>query len=89
MMGFVVSKECTTIRARTFVKARRALIRAWRRMQEGLPIFLQNARRIVSYKGYFVHTNSQRVALALHLKAVFKAATRVISINARKGQVPV
>ena len=26
MMGFVVSKECTTIRARTFVRARRAFM---------------------------------------------------------------
>lgn len=89
MMGFVVARECTTIRARTFVKARRALIRAWRRMQTGLPIYLQNARRIVSYKGYFVHTNSLKIAFDLHLKEVFKAATNVISYNAKKGQVTV
>lgn len=89
MMGFVVSKECTTIRARTFVRARRALIRAWRRLQAGLYIYLQNARRIVSYKGYFVHTNSQRIAAKLHLKEVFKAATKTISINSKRGQVPI
>lgn len=85
MMGFVVGKECTTIRARTFIRARRALIRAWRRMQAGLCIFLQNARRIVSYRGYFKYTNSHRVAIALHLKEVFKAARKTISREAKKG----
>lgn len=79
MMGFVISKECTTIRARTFVRARRALIRAWRRMLAGLPIYLQNARRIVSYRGYFTHTNSSKIAKRLHLKAVHRAARKVIS----------
>lgn len=79
MMGYVVSKEHTTIRARTFVRARRALLRAWWRMCAGLPIYLQNARRIVSYRGYFKHTNSNRIAKALHLKAVHRAARKVIS----------
>ena len=79
MMGYVVSKEHTTIRARTFVRARRALLRAWRRMCASLPIYLQNARRIVSYRGYFKHTNSNRIAKALHLKAVHRAARKVIS----------
>lgn len=79
MMGYVISKECTTIRARTFVRARRALIRAWRRMLAGLPIYLQNARRIVSYRGYFTHTNSRKIAKRLHLKAVHRAARKVIS----------
>lgn len=79
MMGFVVAPECTTIRARTFVRARRALIRAWDRMQKGLPILLQNARRIISYRGYFLHTNSQTVAKALHLKEVCRAARKIIS----------
>ena len=79
MMGFVVSKDHTTIRARTFVRARRAFLRAWRRMVAGLPIYLQNARRIVSYRGYFKHTNSQHIAKALHLKAVHRAARKVIS----------
>ncbi len=41
IMGYVVRKECTTIRARTFVRARRALLRAWRRMVSGLPIYLK------------------------------------------------
>lgn len=79
MMGYVVSKECTTIRARTFVRARRAILRAWRRMVAGLPIYLQNARRIVSYRGYFKHTNSRNIAKALHLKEVHRAARKVIS----------
>ena len=83
MMGFVVSRECTTIRARTFVRARRALIRAWRRMQQRLPIYLANAQRIVSYRGYFKHTNSRSVALALHLKEVFRAAKKSISRYAK------
>lgn len=85
MMGFVVGCDHTTIRARTFIKARRALIRAWRRMQAGLCIFLQNARRIVSYRGYFKYTNSQKVATALHLKQVFRAARKTISREAKKG----
>ena len=83
MMGFVVSRECTTIRARTFVRARRALIRAWRRMQLHLPIYLANAQRIVSYRGYFKHTNSRSVELALHLKEVFRAAKKSISKYAK------
>jgi hypothetical protein len=86
MMGFVVASECTTIRARTFVRARRALIRAWDRMQNGLPILLQNARRIISYRGYFLHTNSQKVTKALHLKAVCRAARKIISKFAKGVQ---
>jgi len=85
MMGYVVARDHTTIRARTFIRARRALIRAWRRIQAGLHIYLQNARRIVSYQGYFKHTNSHNVAKTLHLKEVFKAARKTISREAKKG----
>lgn len=86
MMGFVVDIQATTIRARIFVRARRAFIRAWRRMQAGLPIYLGNARRIVSYRGYFKHTDSIKIAKKLHVKQVHRAARRTISIIAKKGE---
>lgn len=85
MMGYVVGVDYTTIRGSTFVRARRTLLRAWRKLASGLRIALRTAYRIIAYYGFFKHTNSHKVALTLHVKELRKVAIKTISRNAKKG----
>lgn len=84
MMGFVVSYDRTTIRARIFIRARRALLRAWRILQQGFYISLHAARRIISYRGFFLNTNSISVRARLHLHEITQAAIGTIIHYAAK-----
>lgn len=87
MMGFVIRRDSTTIRAKVFIRARRTLIRAWRIMEAGRRLLLRTAQRIISYHGFFANTNSQRVAVKLHLAEICREARKIISRNAKKGLV--
>lgn len=87
MMGYVIARNKTTIRARVFIRARRGLLRAWERLQTGQPIYLQNARSIMSRKGYFMHTDSYKVSEELHLYEVCAACKKIISMHDRRVSV--
>lgn len=89
MMGFVIGRTHTEIRASTFVRARRALIRARRRMAQHLPIGLQNARRIIAYNGYFVQTNSRTICEKLELAKILKRAKAIVgSYDSTMAKLP-
>lgn len=87
-MGFCVGRYATTIRGRVFLRARRILIRAWRKRKR---ISLQIAQRIVSYAGWFLHSNSKRAIAKYHLTELLTISKRIVSeedkINAGKSKI--
>lgn len=81
MMGYVNhSTGKTTIRARIFLRARRIALRFLRRRR----LNIQQARRIASYKGYFVHSDSRKIVKKLRLTDLFAVAARTISRHDRR-----
>lgn len=76
MMGYVNhSTGKTTIRARIFLRARRIALRFLRRRR----LDIQQARRIASYKGYFIHSDSRKIVKKLRLMDLFAAAAQTVS----------
>ena len=76
MMGYVNhSTGKTTIRARIFLRARRIALRFLRRRR----LNIQQARRIASYKGYFIHSDSRKIVKKLRLMDLFAAAAQTVS----------
>lgn len=83
MMGFVVhASGKATIRARNFIRSRRLVLRA----QERGHLDLRSAKRLTSYKGYYIYSDSERVCQKLKTLPVFKMAQRVISAHERRIQ---
>ena len=71
MMGYVIRADGSiAIRKRIFLRARRAFSRT---------LTLGRARRVVSYKGYFVHTNSRGIRKRLRVDEICIQAQKLIS----------
>lgn len=75
MMGYRISKECTTIRKRTFRLARRLWMR-YKDKNKFIP--LSAARRIMSYYGYVKHSNSRRIIKKYNIFSVVNRARKVV-----------
>lgn len=90
MMGYVVHYGHTTIRNRIFLRARRAFLRGWRTLCRGIHISLHSARRIISYRGFFLNSNSLDVRARLHVFEVTMAAINTIKHfeQLRKAVIP-
>ena len=84
MMGYVVHRGYTTIRARIFIRARRAFLRAAKVLQTGAHLSLRASYRVVSYRGFFVNSNTLEVRVMLHLFEITQAAKQTISYYAKK-----
>lgn len=81
--AITVAQTDATVRARIFVRARRQFLRAWAYLEAGGYITIKAARRIISYRGYFSHTDSVEISAKLHIVEVSRAASNVISAAAR------
>lgn len=79
MMGFVVAKEYTVLRGRLFLRARRALIRAYREFKRTGTLTVWMSRKLSSYKGYFDHSNSRKAAARYKLDELMRVAVNVVS----------
>lgn len=80
MMGYVIHPDGhVTIRARIFLRTRRAYLRAKRRR-----ITVEVARRLMAYRGYFVHTASRGLCSRLKVSRITRIARRVIRKHDRK-----
>ncbi len=79
MMGYVVGKKKTTIRARIFLRARRHYLRAGVWLRKNRRLTLKRAQDIVSYYGYFIRTNSVKVMARLNVEEICKKAKKDIS----------
>ena len=80
MMGYVIHSDGhVTIRARIFLRTRRAYLRATRRTMT-----VEFARRLMAYNGYFVHTASHDIRENLDVKRLRRIARRTIRKHDRK-----
>lgn len=70
----------TTIRTRIFLRARRIALRFLRRRR----LNIQQAWRIASYKGYFIHSDSRKIIKKLRLTDLFAIAAQAISRHDRR-----
>ena len=81
MMGYVVHADGKiTIRARNFIHARRLVLR-YRRT--GV-LSCKQAKRLVSYKGFFKYSNCRKVSQQMKLPIVFHKAQSIIGRIERK-----
>lgn len=85
MMGWLIYRDHTEIRAKTFIRARRAYAVAWHCMMDGTRIPLKTAQKCASYYGYFKHTDSVYVKEKYNIVKVFRAAKRRISEDAKRS----
>lgn len=83
MMGFVVHKNGkVTIRHRNFKHSRRLALRYDRTHQ----MTYTSAKRVNSYKGYYMHSDSQKVVTEYNMKEMFEKASKVISIHDKESK---
>ena len=77
MMGYVVYPSGKVeIRARDWVKIRRMFIRA---QTQKYKVSYKQAKRLTSYKGYIIHSDSKRIKRMYPAAAVFRAAAKTVS----------
>lgn len=79
MMGFVIRFESTTIRERIFLRARRQFIRAWKDIKTNKYLSKTRAYKIISYAGYFIHSNSKYFKKKYHFEIIKSKAKKSIS----------
>lgn len=76
IMGYVIHCDGTiTIRPRDYIKAKRAYVRAGKQKF----MCLAQARRVTSYKGYFVNSDCTVAVKNLKVKEISKKAAELIS----------
>lgn len=76
MMGYCIHQSGkVTMRARNFIHSRRLLLRTARAGKIGI----RQARRLVSYKGFYVHSDSFKATTTLHAGTLFKRAQTLLS----------
>lgn len=81
MMGFVVhTSGKVTMRARNFIHSRRLLLRI---AQQG-PRDVRRARRLMSYKGFYDHSDSFKARKNLQAGKNFKKAQHFLRLEAKK-----
>lgn len=79
MMGYVIRKDGSiTIRGRNFIKARRLALRHKKRYS------ITQARRLISYKGFFDYSDSKQVIKKYQFNRCFNDAKKTISNYERR-----
>lgn len=83
-MGFKISRDSVTVRRRVFRRARRTVLRITRRAAQGRLPALTQARNLISYAGFFKHSNSGYFSRKYNLPAAVAAAKQTISNHDKK-----
>lgn len=78
-MGFRIGRGYVTVRRRVFLRARRVIMRAWQRIKTGRRVAVSQARKIISYAGYFKYSSSCKFSIRYHLPDVLEGAKNSIS----------
>ena len=82
MMGYAVYADGhVEIRGRDFIRARRMILRYY---SQDCFLTMRQCKRICSYKGYFMHSDSRTFARDNGLKNIFKYAATKISVEERR-----
>lgn len=84
MMGYRVYCDHISIRRRTFKRHRRGFLRARAKIGRGETLTLKEARRLMSYKGKFKHSNSYQISKKLKIKKIAGIAGKVVSAFDKK-----
>lgn len=84
MMGFVVRRRCTIIRGRIWRRIRRQLRRAWRNLYTQGFIPWWRARRIASYKGWLLYSDSEKIKSKYHIAVIMQAAGEAVGAYERR-----
>lgn len=87
MMGFVFTKDRTTIRAKIFLKTRRRFLKAAKLIKQGKPIPLFLARQCISAYGWYKNTDSYMVRQRLNMDSIHKKCKETVSSHAKGGNV--
>ena len=87
MGGYVVHRTYTSIRRAIFVRVRRHFLRAALELDTTGTIPVQRCRRLMSYNGYFKHTNTRKATKDLRVAELVKVARRVIGAHCRMEAV--
>lgn len=83
MMGFVVYPSGkVAIRARDWVKVRRMILRSHAQQHN---VSYKQAKRLTSYKGYLIHSDSIIATGKYRVQIVFRSAQQVVSAKERFG----
>lgn len=83
MMGYVVHRNGKiTIRARTFIHARRMVLR----YQQNGRLTYKQAKRLISFKGAFTHSNCRKAWEKYNLSKVFSYCAKVVSNYEKRKQ---
>ena len=91
MAGFVIHRTYVTIRPKIFLRARRQFLRAWNEYQATGTISFVRARKIESYKGYFIDRRGDPVTDSIyaiekyHIRELAAVAGRVIGYHDRSS----
>lgn len=86
MMGYRIYRDHITIRRTTFRRARRAVLRAEKRINGGKEIPLWLAYRIASYHGRFLHSDSFQLRKSYRIDQIAARCGRVISSHDKQRQ---
>lgn len=82
MMGYVIfANGHVEIRGRDFIKARRMALRY--RLQDSF-LTMRQCKRILSYKGFFMYSNSKNVRKKYGFDQIFDYAAEKISVEERR-----
>ena len=84
MMGYVIHRHYTTIRGKIFLRARRTMLHGWKVIQSKHFLPLISAYRIISYRGFFVNSNSKSAQELYHIEKLTECAKQTIRFYARK-----
>lgn len=89
MMGYVIAYRATTIRARIFLRARRHYLRAAVWLRHNQRLTLRRAQNVISYYGYFLHSDSTRIKAKLDVERIFATAKRNVSFYTLNQKGPI
>lgn len=84
MMGYVIHRKYTTIRAKIFLRLRHCYLHAYEIIEQKHYLALRSARRVISYYGYLVNSNSKNFCSDYHVFVIYSAAIRTISFYAKR-----
>lgn len=84
MLGYIIYFDHTEIRPRIYKRAKKAYIKAFNLIKRDKVIPLYLAQKVISYKGYFDNSDSEKAKKNLHVQLVFNKAKKRVSHDAKE-----
>lgn len=84
MMGYVISYDNTIIRKRIYKRAKRQYVRANNWLKHNIYLSESKSYRVISYYGYFKHSNSRNVSKQLDVHSITSKAKKTIALKCKE-----